>query len=191
MASYIGFPLDKNMALPLPKSFIDSASRRIGEAFLQKAPKADRSEFTTRYGYPVVDATKAGYGDFFKQNPHVAGMAVGKGSNGDDTPYRYIVVNPFNDAMLDKTKREALFRIEAARHFMDEQKDKPRFKVTPEMQQWREAKFKKGRDPYATDDEAFNESIISRIIVGDDVPAKLPKEMLDYAAQINAALDKR
>ena len=69
--------------------------------------------------------------------------------------------------MVDPSKREGLIKLEAARHLMDEQKYRPDFPITPEMTMWRRANFVVGKDPYATDDAAFRETMISRHLVGD------------------------
>lgn len=122
------------------------------------------------YGYKVVSAEEAGLTDWFKQNKHVAGMAMGGGLNGTpkDAP-RTVVANPFNKGMKDAGNRAALYTLEAARHVMDEQKYVPQFKLTPEIQKWRSAKFPKD-SPYRTDDRAFRETVLSRMLVGDDAP---------------------
>jgi hypothetical protein len=144
----------------------------------------------SRFGYAVKDATASGYEDYFRSRPDVAGMAVGMGANGDDSPERYIVTNPYTPHNIDPVKREALIRLEAARHLMTEEKFDPKFPLTPEMQQWREKNFRKGVDPYATDDRAFRETLVSRAMVGDVTPP-LPKEATAAAEYFNRKLDQR
>lgn len=148
---------------------------RFTESFLKAAPNYRfPEEGQTRYGYPLIAAKDAGWDDYLKQNPHVAGMAAGQGLNGDTGKERYIVVNPYNSYMMDPEKREGLYRIEAVRHMMAEDKFKPNFEITPKMQEWRKNKFKNG-EGYATDDDNFKETIISRALVGDDTPEMSPE----------------
>jgi hypothetical protein len=143
-----------------------------------------------RFGYLVEDSKDAKWDDWMKKNPHVAGMAVGQGANGDNRPDRAIVVNPYNPYMSDPAKRNALIRLEAARHLMEEKKLKYDFPITPEMQAWRQVRFKKGVDPYADDDNAFRETVISRALVGDDHPT-LPDNEYVRLRILNKELDKR
>jgi len=118
------------------------------------------------YGYPITSSQDAGVDDYFKKNQHVAGMAWGGGENGTDPASpRTIVVNPYNPNMGDPVKRDGLLKVEAARHIMGQEKISPSFGITPKQQEWR-----KGLGAYATDDNAFKQSIISRLIVGDEVP---------------------
>jgi len=118
-------------------------------------------------GYPVIKPD-AGWDKYFKENPHVAGAAVGAKVQGDwDTnPTRAIVVNPYNKYMQDPTSREGLMMVEAVRHKIAEENKTPTFKITPEMQQWREKSFTPDQ-PYRTNDKAFKETLISRAVVGD------------------------
>lgn len=164
------------------------------EAFLQgfnpgRTPSAPK----TRFGYTVEDSMTAGWDDWFKKNPYVSGMAVGGPNklNGDERPDRTIVVNPYAEPMMEESKREALIRLEAARHLMDEEGYKPAFQITPQLQAWRQKAFIKGRDPYATDDKAFRETVISRALVGDLDPTLLTPEIAQEAKMWNWKLDKR
>jgi len=130
------------------------------------------------FGYPTIMVGQAeqqaggpGLMNYFKQNPHVAGMAWGAGSNGSDPSVpRSVVVNPFNKNMIFPEKRRGLQMIEAVRHKMDETNYQPNFPVSPEMQAYREATYG-ANEPYRTDDTAFRNSMISRAMVGD-----LPKD---------------
>ena len=124
-----------------------------------------------------------------KTRPDVAGMAVGQGANGDMRKDRVIVVNPFNEWMKDKQKRQALIKVEAARHLMDIEDYNPDFEITPEMQIWRNRMFTKGVDPYATDDKAFKQTVISRLMVGDESPI-VPENVSKIAKEFGQRLDK-
>lgn len=116
--------------------------------------------------YPERSADELGLGEYFKANPNLPGMAWGGGMNNTaQNEPRVVVANPFNPDMSDPVKRQGLLKLEAARHLMDEQDYAPQFKLTPEQQQWR-----KSLGAYATDDKAFKQSIISRLIVNDTVP---------------------
>jgi hypothetical protein len=128
-------------------------------------PDGSPADTTASFGYPVEEPSGEVL-EYLKQNPNVAGMAWGGGENGTDPKSpRSIIVNPFNKFMADPTKREGLIAVEAARHKMSETGYNPTFQITPEQQKWR-----KGLGAYATDDKAFRQSIISRLMVGDGVP---------------------
>jgi len=131
-------------------------------------------------GYPVVPASSLGLSEYFGgAGKQVAGMAMG-GPNagpgmGRGEP-RTIVVNPytFKDDPRGKVQQNALIKLEASRHFMDEAKYKPKFKITPELQKWRNDVFggelgKKGNPGYAylNDDDTFKQTVISRVLSGD------------------------
>ena len=138
------------------------------------------------YGYPVKDAKELGLDSYFKANPQVAGMAWGGGENGTDPKSeRVIVANPYNEYMSDAKKRSGLLKIEAARHLMGERKYDPAFDIHPEQQEWR-----KTLGQYATNDTALKQSIISRILSGDDVPS-VTKEQKNEADKIDEMLSKR
>jgi hypothetical protein len=140
-------------------------------AEIERRMSAEFNKPKTAYGYPVKSAKELGLDDFFKKNKRVAGMAWGAGANGTDVNEpASIVHNPYNKHMSDPIKRDGLYRIEAARHSMTKSPPK-KFKITPELQQWRENNF--GADePYRTNDDAFRETVVSRVIGGDvgDMP---------------------
>ncbi len=121
-------------------------------------------------GYPVVssDAAPTEIRDYLNANPKVAGMAWGGGENGSgaDEP-RSVIVNESNQYMKDPVRRSGLIMIEAARHKMSEIGYSPTFEITQEQQKWR----KELGGAYAKNDDAFRKTIVSRLIVGDDVPS--------------------
>lgn len=138
------------------------------------------------YGYPVMDAKELGLDSYFKENPHVAGMAWGGGENGSDPKSpRVLVPNPYNEYMEDPEKRGGLLRIEAARHLMGEKGYNPSFEIPKEQEAWRKSLGK-----YATNDVAFKQSVVSRILAGDDVP-NATKAQIAEAKKIEAMLDKQ
>lgn len=138
------------------------------------------------FGYPVATADELGLTDYFRKNPKVAGMAWGGGMNGSpvDSP-RVIVANPFNAQIAKPEKMQGLLKIEAARHLMDETGYTPEFEISEEQQEWRKTLGK-----YATDDLAVKQSIVSRIMVNDDVDGVTPEQRAD-AMRFNEILDER
>jgi hypothetical protein len=141
----------------------------------------------TAYGYPVMDLQDVGIDDsYFKNNPEVAGMAWGAGENGSDPASpRVIVPNPYNEYMADPKKRSGLLTIEAARHLMGEKEYKPQFEIPKEQEEWR-----KGLGAYATNDLAYKQSVISRIIGGDYVP-NATIEQYEEAEKVREMLDSK
>lgn len=174
------------------QSFVEGAIQHM------YSPKSSATPYpNTRFGYRIFssanpDSIDKGLDDFFKNNQRVAGMATGGPNklNGVNSSERGIIINPYNQYMKDPRRQEGIIRLEAARHFMDEQNGKLDFPITPEMQQWRERTFKKGVDPYYSNDDAFRQTVVSRLVVGDDAPP-VPKEIKNYANWINSELDKR
>jgi len=161
--------------------FIGAVSRRMAP----EKPADPKSVF----GYPVVSSDEVGLTTWFKKNKHVAGMAMGGGLNG--TPIeepRTVVANPYNKSMKDEGNRKALYELEASRHVMDEAKFVPKFKITPEIEQWRRSKFPKD-SPYLKNDRDFRETVLSRALVGDDAP-KSP-EIDRELAQVQALMKQR
>jgi hypothetical protein len=161
------------------RDFIYEAIKKGGSSSSAKASSATdgrvKKKIDNMYGYPVVDAKELGVDDYLKSNPHVAGMAWGGGENGTDpTEKRTIVVNPYNKYMSDPLKRQGLITIEAARHLMGETKYNPTFSLTESQQEWR-----KGLGPYSKDDKAFKQSIVSRLMVGDEVPGATKEQKLE------------
>lgn len=114
--------------------------------------------------YPVVNAEDEGLSEYFMNHKDVAGMAIGAGANGIDGPRR-IVMNPYSDVLKTDLQKEGLVRIEAVRHAMDENNYKPSFKLSEHQKNLQKTVFKDS--PYGSNDEAFKQSIISRILVGD------------------------
>ena len=143
--------------------------------------------------YPERTADELGLTDYFRANTNVAGMAWGGGMNNSpkDEP-RVVVANPFNPYMADPKAYQGLLKLEAARHIMDEQGYSPQFAITPMQQAWRKKEF--GKDaaskPYAEDDLAFKQSIVSRLIVNSEVPDPTPEQRA-AAEYIMQQLSKR
>ena len=172
-----GYGLDGHDGRDGLKNFNAMAANDWGDEEVATAENPeDRGEGEQKYGYPVLseDKVPAGIASYFKKNPQVAGMAWGGGANGSDASEpRVIIPNKFNAHMSDPERREGLIKIEAARHLMYETKYSPKFEIAPEQQQWR-----KELGQYATDDTAFKQSIVSRLMAGDEVPAATKEQRL-------------
>ena len=138
--------------------------------------------------YPVTDyeALHPSVQKFLKDNPTVAGMAMGGGENGTDANEpRTIIVNPYNQYMSDPVKREGLIKIESVRHLMGESGYKANFDVTPKQKEWQ-----KTLGAYANNDEAFKNSIVSRLVAHDYVPDATSKQIAE-AEKFERELNKR
>ena len=135
------------------------------------------------YGYPIQNAKQLGLDAWFKKNKHIAGMAWGGGAN-DSAPgdARVLVSNPYNATQSDPLRRLGLYMLEASRHHMAENKYKPKFVLNDAQRKWQ-----KNLGAYSTDDAAFKESIISRLISNDYVPEVTPEQQAEADA-IRAAL---
>ena len=144
----------------------------------------------TAYGFPVKKDLFPGVRAYFKANKHVAGMVWGGGANESppDEPYS-IVLNPYAPNMQDPASRDAVLRIEAARILM-RQDPIPAFEITPAMQAWR-AKTFKPNEPFYTDDQAFRETLVSRVLVGDHGTETATPEVQKIAARYAEKLQER
>lgn len=172
----------------MPDTFLQAVERRL------KPKVFDYSKHERAFGYPVIPVDQyhdtIGYNlaDYAKQNPNVAGMAMGAGLNdSEELAPRTIVVNPDNPYMKDPKKRDALLMIEAARHMMEEEKYDPAFPITPEMKKWREETFT-NNEGYRNNDKAFKQSLVSRILVGDAGTEVASTEALADAERFRKAL---
>jgi hypothetical protein len=168
--------------MPNPSSFEQAVEKRMTQ------PAAPQ----TRYGYPIeLPHMKKMYDAFFKTRPDVAGMVVGGGHNDSDPNEPIsIISNPYNKHMGDEKKREGLYKLEAARALMPEN-PVAEYPISENLQRLRKQYFKAGRDPYATDDQAFRESLISRVL-SSDIPEKLiTPEMRAEADRYEKLLQQR
>jgi hypothetical protein len=163
----------------------DNYARKLHDS--QAAQYVD-SAGTANDPYPVTDyeALHPNVQKYLKDNPTVAGMAMGGGENGTDANEpRTIIVNPHNKYMSDPVKRDGLIKIEAVRHLMGESGYKANFAVTPKQKEWQ-----KTLGAYANNDEAFKHSIISRLVAHDDVPDATPEQIAE-ARRFELELKKR
>lgn len=158
--------------------------------------------FLTSYGgYPVVKSSDLGLNEFFsKDGAQVAGMAWGgktnpPGQGQGEAPS--IVVNPHMKEMQDPRAHNALVKLEASRHWMDENGYTPSFKITPAMQKWRQEMFGKvgpAGEAYLNNDDAFRKTLISRHIGGDanvpEVTGELSSEVKKVKSQLESTEKK-
>jgi len=147
-------------------------------------------------GYPVVSAQELGLMDYFKNDGvNVGGMAWGgktnpPGQGGGEAPS--IVPNPYmfkNNAI----GQNALVKLEASRHWMYENNYTPEFKITPEMQKWREEQFKDigpAGEGYLKNDNLLKQTIISRIIGGDENVPLISNDVKKEAFAIRNKLEE-
>lgn len=168
--------------MPNPTSFQQAVEQRLTQ------PAAEEK----RYGFPIEQPhMKKRYDAFFKTRPDVAGMVVGGGLNDSDPDEPVAIIsNPYSDDMKNQVKREALYKLEAARALMPEN-PVAEYPISENLQRLRKQYFKAGRDPYATDDKAFRETLISRMLVGD-LPERLTTpEMQAERERYQKLLDSR
>ena len=126
------------------------------------------------YGYPVywsnnIPTKYKWVSDYLKSHPDVTGIAIGGGAQGkDDQGPRIIVRNSYSNIISDRndSRWEGLDKIEAIRHFMNEINYNPKFKISQQQEKFRKDNFDKGAT-YNTNDNAWKQSIISRILTGD------------------------
>lgn len=107
--------------------------------------------------------------DFYKANPHVAGMADFEGNS--------ITVNPYSN--LSDVEKHGVIRNEHARLIMRNNNLIPDFDVTPEQQQ----AFKNygGGDPLA-----MRETIVGRILSGDKSALNYTPQQKEFADKVGA-----
>jgi hypothetical protein len=147
-------------------------------------------------GYPVISAKAMGLEDYFnKDGRNVAGMAWGGSKNppGQGGGEPSVIVPNQNYFKNNPEAYNALVKLEAARHWMDENNYNPKFKITPEMQEWRKKTFENigpAGEAYRTNDNAFRQTIISRVIGGDSNVPNIPDEALKEIKLVQQRLEK-
>lgn len=183
----------------MTESFQDAVNKRV-MASVAKKPKVDYNveRLTSYAGYPVVTAKSLELEDYFANGgKEVGGMAWGGTTNPPsqgrgETPS--IVPNP-SYFKNNPNGQNWLVKLEASRHWMNENGYKPKFEITPEMAKWREQFKTMGQagSAYATDDNAFRQTIISRLIGGDGDVAESPEayEEAKYVDRLLQEQDKQ
>lgn len=101
------------------------------------------------FGYKIREKLYPGEDEYFKTNPHVAGMA----SESND-----VILNPYSSPDVN---RDAVARNEALRLHMRERGIVPSFEVTPEQSQ----SFR--GTAYGSNPDAMKQTIAARIYSGD------------------------
>lgn len=174
----------------------------LSGAYGKQRETYNEPRLTSYAGYPVVSAKSLGLENYFgADGSNVAGMAWGGAYNpagqggpqqaGGDYARPSIVPNP-NYFKNNPQAYNALVKLEASRHWMNENQYAPKFKITPQMQKWREEQFSKAGpagDAYLNNDQAFKQTIISRVIAGDPNTPDLPSSVLNEAKTITKRLE--
>jgi hypothetical protein len=167
----------------------------LSSAYKKPQDKYNIPLLTSYAGYPVVSAKSLGLEDYFnKEGKDVGGMAWGGTKNppGQGGGQPSVIVPNQNYYKNNPGAHNALVKIEAARHWMDENDYIPEFKITPEMQRWREKSFGDmgpAGEGYRTNDNLFRQTIISRVI-GEDVTPELSDEALKEARIVQKKLEE-
>jgi len=158
------------------------------ETGLTKKPEVYKKP-ETAYGFPIDSNLPFELNEWFAKNPSTAGMVWGQGVNQSpkDAPMS-IAINPYSEGMKNPKARETVIRNEAARILMRDNPVKD-FEITPQMKAWREKTFQEGH-PYRSDDQAFRQTLVARMIseggLGEPTP-EVMSEMKRYSDE----LDKR
>lgn len=167
----------------------------LSQAYQKPRETYNQPRLTSYAGYPVVSAQSLGLMDYFKNaGGNVGGMAWGGKYNppgqGQGQPSS-IVPNPYY-YKNNPQGYNALVKLEASRHWMNENDYDPEFKITPAMQKWREEQFKgmEAGKAYLNNDKAFRQTIVSRIIGGDSNIPNVGKEVIKQADKIQLELEE-
>ena len=118
------------------------------------------------YGIGVRDRLYPGEDEYFKTNPHVAGMAA------DDDK---IIMNPYST--LKDNERKAVMMNEAARvHMRNKLIEAPNYDLTPEQNE----KF----GSYSKDINDIRQTIAARILSGDPSAGQPTPAQLEYVDKL-------
>lgn len=119
---------------------------------------------------------------FFKDNPHVAGMAT-----EDDK----VIINKYSDRT--PREKEAVKRLEISRIFMKQDNIVPDFELTDKQKEFFEkaAKVQKGGLLYKDNPVAAKQSLVSRIIVGDPSAQDVTPEQKAFAEKVKKQMDAK
>lgn len=98
---------------------------------------------------------------YFKENPHVAGMA---------TEDERVIFNPYSD--VHPKNSDSIYLNEASRIHMKKSKKRPKFKLTDEQ--------KEAFKDYG-EEQDIRETIAARIISGDESAGDVTSEQKEYA----------
>jgi hypothetical protein len=118
------------------------------------------------YGIGVREQLYPGEENYFKENPHVAGMAA------DDDK---IIMNPFST--LKDNEKQAVMMNEAARvHMRSKLIDAPNYELTPTQAK----KFAE----YSKDINDIKQTVAARILSGDPSAGDATPEQQEYVAKL-------
>jgi hypothetical protein len=124
------------------------------------------------YGIGMRDPYKS-EDDYFKKNPHVAGMAA-----EDDK----IVMNPYSK--LSEKEKQAVILNEAARvHMRTGMAKPPRFTLTPEQE--------RAFAQYSQNPEDRAATVAARLLSGDPSALKPTPEQMEYVNYLRAFMGVR
>ena len=163
----------------------------LSQAYQKPRETYNQPRLTSYAGYPVFSAQDLGLMDYFKNEGSVSGgmvwggnkMPKGVQGSGSGMPVG-IVPNPYL-FKNNPTGYNGLVKLEASRIWMSENNYDPEFKITPEMQKWREDQFKgvEAGKYYLNDDRLFKETLVSRVLAGDEgVPQNIITKDLERSA---------
>ena len=113
------------------------------------------------YGIGHREQLYPGEDDYFRNNPHVAGMAA-----EDDR----IIMNPYSK--LTDAEKQAVMVNEAARVHMRRNYDPPRFDLTPDQIT--------ALGNYSKNIDDIRQTLAARILSGDPSAGKATPEQLEY-----------
>lgn len=118
------------------------------------------------YGIPYRDRLFPGEEDYFKKNPHVAGMAA-----EDDK----IILNPYSK-LSDKEKQAVMLNEAARVHMRRGTMEAPRYELTPEqVQQFRN---------YSQSLDDIRQTIAARILSGDPSAGQTTPDQMQYVQRL-------
>lgn len=108
---------------------------------------------------------------YFKQNPHVSGMA---------TEDEKVIINPYSN--LTDEQKQSVYQNESTRLHLRKKTNKPEFEITDKQKQF----FKN----YSDNPKDVRDTIIARIISGDESAGDVTEEQKKFASSIKKEMEK-
>lgn len=125
-----------------------------------------KTALNTKAGLPPIrDKLYPGEDEFFRKNPHVAGMAA------DDDK---VIINPYSPLSWDE--KAAVAYNERARIVMRKSSERPAFDLTPEQA--------KRFGAYSPNQQDVRETVAARILSGDPSAGEPTKEQAAYVERL-------
>ncbi len=118
------------------------------------------------YGVGVRDQLYPGEDEYFKANPHVAGMAA-----EDDK----IIMNPFS-TLTDKEKSAVMMNEAARVHMRNKLIEPPNYDLTPTQT--------KQFESYSKDPNDVKQTIAARILSGDPSAGDVTPDQQEYVVKL-------